>query len=535
MENLCPVSVAETDLESVNSVARAYTNASSDSKCFSGFVHDHQHHVRYTEDTADLETDDSEKKHPQTCKGSQKSVVQLAKAEPDSDSIEHGVEHDPGFLECGHQCADPSGRVNEICTYEEALSIRYQARELGLERFFTQAVVQRQTSLKRLCTAFDVPLHTVPVGPPDSQLLAKLKKAIAVDMRNRIKLQKYNSVNDAIALVRRAKNIIVLTGAGMSTSLNIPDFRSRGGLYSKLEEMGFKDPESVFSRDTFEQDPQPFFSVASMILPPSDGKFTPAHAFLRLLQDKDKLLTLYTQNIDGIDLTAGIRRGKLVQLHGSFETATCISCAKRIKGEEIFGEIRRGEIPHCTVCADARQIRNDQMIAMRTENGRSLRHRSQKSSIASNTEASGIMRPDIVFMGEPPRPYQKRFARDCARVDLVIVMGTSLPVEPVKTMPNQIPPGVPQIYIGKNQMYPEKTKKIDFDIQLLGECDVIAELLAKGCGLDLQHEMLPKSTSIEVSPWCGERHCHLILRKKTAAKREDEESESEPPLRRDGA
>jgi NAD+-dependent protein deacetylase SIR2 len=405
--------------------------------------------------------------------------------------------------------------VNEVCTYEQALAIRYHAREIGLERFFQESVLQSRIPLQTLCAAFGVPLPAVGSDLPSSALIGKLKKAIAVNMGNRIKLHKHNTVNDAIALLRKAKKIMVITGAGISTSLEIPDFRSRGGLYSTLRGMGYDEPESVFSRDTFEQDPRPFFSVASMILPPTDGRFTPAHAFLRLLQDKGKLLTLYTQNVDGIDLTAGIRRDKLIQLHGSFETATCISCEHRVKGEEIIPQIRNREVPSCAECAKERQLRIDQMTALRTQNGRSVRRKTQKSSLGSTTEPAGIMRPDIVFMGEPPKPYLKRFERDCGQVDLLIVMGTSLPVEPVNTMPSRIPPKVPQIYIGRSEMYPERFKRIDFDIQLLGECDDVAELLAKACGWDLEHEMIPEESVIGVEPWgSGRRHCHEIRRQR---------------------
>lgn len=131
-----------------------------------------------------------------------------------------------------------------ICTYDESLSIRYHAREIGLETFFEEAVTRRNIPLQKLCAIFGVcsPTRTVlPSDGPDRGLLVKLKKAIASDMGNRIKLTKYNSVEDAISLVRRAKKIVVITGAGISTSLNIPDFRSQDGLYPKLREMGFHD------------------------------------------------------------------------------------------------------------------------------------------------------------------------------------------------------------------------------------------------------------------------------------------------------
>lgn len=418
-------------------------------------------------------------------------------------------------------------RVNTVCSYDEALAIRYHARTIGLEQFFHESIVQHRIPLQTLCSAFCVFSPAVAPDPPDTALLQRLKKAITTDMGNRIKLHKYNSVDDAIALVKNAKNVMVITGAGTSTSLDIPDFRSHDGLYSRLREMGFEDPESIFSRDTFEQDPRPFFSVAAMILPPMDGRFTPAHAFLRLLQDKDRLLTLYTQNIDGIDLAAGIRRSKLVQLHGSFETATCTSCEHRVQGEEIFPKIRKGEIPKCEECHKERQGRLDQMVAMRAQNCRSVRRKTQRSSFDSATEPNGILRPDIVFMGEPPKPYLKRFGRDCAQVDLLIVMGTSLPVEPVNTLPNRIPPNVPQIYIGKKEMYPGKYKMVDFDIQLLGECDVVTEMLAKECGWNLKHDMLPKDTSPQVESFSGQRHIHYISREQKAAKHKIEKTESE--------
>jgi NAD+-dependent protein deacetylase SIR2 len=415
--------------------------------------------------------------------------------------------------------------VEGNCTYDEALAIRYLAREIGLERFVHQFTTEQVPQIPKVCSAFGVSSSIYEPDLRDTQVIAKLRKAISLDMRNRIKLHRYNSFQDAITLLRNAKNIVVITGAGVSTSLNIPDFRSPGGLYSKLRDQGFDEPESVFSRDTFEQDPQPFFSVASMILPPTDGRFTPAHAFLKLLQDNGKLLTLYTQNIDGIDLAAGIRRDNLVQLHGSFETATCTRCEHRVKGEEIFPQIRKGEVPLCSECAKEREIRLEQRAAIRAQNGRSVRRKTKSSSLDSATDDLGILRPDIVFMGEAPRPYLKRFKRDCSQVDLVIVMGTSLPVEPVNIMPNRIPAHVPQIYIGKNHMYPEKYKAIDFDIQLLGDCDTVTEMLVKGCGWHLSHEMLPTDTGIEIEPWCGMRHCHLVTREKSAAKREEGDDE----------
>ncbi len=136
------------------------------------------------------------------------------------------------------------------------------------------------------------------------------------DMGKRVKLQQYNTFDDAVELIRAASNVIVLTGAGISTSLGIPDFRSKGGLYEQLSadaSCPFDDPQELFRLDTFREDPLRFYNlVAKRLAAPlsADGatpRTTPTHAFIRLLQDKEKLLTNYTQNIDGLELAAGVK------------------------------------------------------------------------------------------------------------------------------------------------------------------------------------------------------------------------------------
>lgn len=159
-------------------------------------------------------------------------------------------------------------------------------------------------------------------------------------------------MDDAVSLLRDAKKVIVVTGAGISTSLGIPDFRSeQGGLYAKLRELGLglSDPQEVFDVELFREDPGLFYSVAKEILP-CTKRFTPTHAFVSLLQDRGVLEVNYTQNIDNIEGYAGIEAGKLVQCHGSFATATCQRCGDRVAGEEIHGDIKAGRIPRCAVC-----------------------------------------------------------------------------------------------------------------------------------------------------------------------------------------
>jgi Sir2 family len=122
----------------------------------------------------------------------------------------------------------------------------------------------------------------------------------------------------------QAQRILVVTGAGVSVAAGIPDFRSPGtGLYDNLKKYKLPYPEAVFDVRFFAQNPQPFVQLASELWPASaasasaaarggggasnaeqhHAKYKPTytHCFLALLAEKNLLLRVYTQNIDGLD------------------------------------------------------------------------------------------------------------------------------------------------------------------------------------------------------------------------------------------
>jgi Sir2 family len=115
----------------------------------------------------------------------------------------------------------------------------------------------------------------------------------------------------------QAKKILVVTGAGVSVAAGIPDFRSPGtGLYDNLKKYNLPYPEAVFDIQFYQKNPQPFIQLASELWPASsssslggcaankdDAKYKPTltHCFLALLAEKELLLRVYTQNIDGLD------------------------------------------------------------------------------------------------------------------------------------------------------------------------------------------------------------------------------------------
>lgn len=200
-----------------------------------------------------------------------------------------------------------------FCTTEEVGQFRKQLMDLGPEEFYRRNIDAGIITAKKLLTAFGARPPVFLEGEPDEAYRSLLLLAMTREMSKRPKLRQWNSVDDAAHLLKTAKNIIVLTGAGISTSLGIPDFRSAGtGLYSKLHHLGLNDPQEVFNITVFKEDPNIFFSVARDILPDTE-RFSPTHAFITLLQQKGKLLTNYSQNIDNLESKAGISPDKLIQ------------------------------------------------------------------------------------------------------------------------------------------------------------------------------------------------------------------------------
>ncbi|XP_033636795.1 NAD-dependent protein deacetylase sirtuin-2-like isoform X2 [Asterias rubens] len=211
----------------------------------------------------------------------------------------------------------------------------------------------------------------------------------------------------------RCKHIIVMTGAGISTSAGIPDFRSPGsGLYDNLGKYNLPTPMSIFEMSYFKERPEPFFYLAKELYP---GKFkpTPCHYFIRLLAEKKLLLRNYTQNIDTLERIAGVPGDLLMEAHGTFHTGHCLAgdCREEYTQEWMRVEIFADRIPKCTECG-------------------------------------GLVKPDIVFFGEAlPLRFSSLVMEDFPRCDLLIVMGTSLVVQPFASLLERVPETTPRLLI----------------------------------------------------------------------------------------
>uniref|UniRef100_A0A8C2M1C3 protein acetyllysine N-acetyltransferase n=1 Tax=Cricetulus griseus TaxID=10029 RepID=A0A8C2M1C3_CRIGR len=287
--------------------------------------------------------------------------------------------------------------------------------------------------------------ETIPPPELDDMTLWQIVINILSEPPKRKKRKDINTIEDAVKLLQECKKIIVLTGAGVSVSCGIPDFRSRDGIYARLavDFPDLPDPQAMFDIEYFRKDPRPFFKFAKEIYP---GQFQPSlcHKFIALSDKEGKLLRNYTQNIDTLEQVAGIQR--IIQCHGSFATASCLICKYKVDCETVRGDIFNQVVPRCPRCpAD---------------------------------EPLAIMKPEIVFFGENlPEQFHRAMKYDKDEVDLLIVIGSSLKVRPVALIPSSIPHEVPQILINR-----EPLPHLHFDVELLGDCDVIINELCHRLG-----------------------------------------------------
>lgn len=174
-----------------------------------------------------------------------------------------------------------------------------------------------------------------------------MKSVITRFLRKRRRLEHVNTLDDVAHLLGKANNIMIVTGAGVSVSCGIPDFRSEKGIYSRLQEYELDDPQQMFDIEYFRESPEIFYSFAKELYP-AKYQPSPSHLFVKLIEEKGKLLRNYTQNIDTLEHKANIKR--VVNCHGSFATASCVTCGYKVDGKEIEDFIMAQQVPPCPNC-----------------------------------------------------------------------------------------------------------------------------------------------------------------------------------------
>lgn len=147
-------------------------------------------------------------------------------------------------------------------------------------------------------------------------------------------------------MLDRAERAIVFTGAGMSTESGVPDFRSPGGVWTRMKPITFDQfvGSAEIRRQAWERT---FAGTAGWVgALPNDG-----HRAVARLVARGKVSAIITQNVDNLHQESGVPAERVVELHGNASYATCLDCGTRHELAELKALYRAtGDIPACRVC-----------------------------------------------------------------------------------------------------------------------------------------------------------------------------------------
>ena len=189
-------------------------------------------------------------------------------------------------------------------------------------------------------------------------------------------------------MINESHNIVAFTGAGVSTDSGIKDFRSKDGLYSKKTKYP---AEYMLSSDMFFKHTEEFYEYYKANFNTLDVLPNVTHQYLQKLEETGKLKAVITQNIDGLHTKAGSKN--VLEIHGTIYDNHCLKCGKYYNGQYIFNS--QG-IPKC--------------------------------------KCGGIIKPDVTLYGEMLPPAFIEAESYIAQADMLLVLGTSLIVEPASSL-----------------------------------------------------------------------------------------------------
>lgn len=203
-------------------------------------------------------------------------------------------------------------------------------------------------------------------------------------------------IDELVELLKTAKHCLAFTGAGVSTLSGIPDFRGPNGVFAQKFQSWTV--EELHDIRIFRSHPEAFYQYARNSWYLLDTlKPNIVHQVLAELEAAGLLKAVYTQNIDMLHQQAGSKR--VEEIHGTLETHSCLNCGKKFQYQEIKKTVMAGEVPRCNQC-------------------------------------QGLIKPDVIFFGEMHDPdLLERGRKDFSEADLVLVLGSSLIVQPAASLP----------------------------------------------------------------------------------------------------
>ncbi|WP_121613025.1 NAD-dependent protein deacylase [Mesobacillus foraminis] len=216
------------------------------------------------------------------------------------------------------------------------------------------------------------------------------------------------------SILKAAENIVVLTGAGISTESGIKDFRSRTGIYQMA-------PETILSLDYFYRHPRKFYEFAIENLYHPEAIPNTGHNILAKWEKEGRVQQIITQNIDGLHGKAG--SNKVIEFHGTMKTATCQNCREQYTADQMVQRMQG--LKDFYIC----------------------------SRCTPEMEKANYIKPDVVLFGDAGDWFtQEGFTsiiRTIQKADCVLVLGTSLQVTPFSAFPGYRTEGTPLIIINK--------------------------------------------------------------------------------------
>ena len=277
------------------------------------------------------------------------------------------------------------------------------------------------------------------------------------------------------------KNVVVLSGAGVSCAAGIPDFRSPGGMYATLRPelltataqqraLMARDPTYVVVKDMFLANQFPYHEVRRpFILGTQDQqwKATLFHRFVEVLDKKGKLLRHVTQNIDGLDFQTAVDPEKVIPCHGSVGRAACEVCAAPIDFADYCDRVR----------TNIKDIYGVDPSAPKTS-----------TNLRCDACGKATLKPTTVLFGASlPASFFESLERDLPRADLVLVAGTSLVVSPANMVAATAPATAVRVVVdrepvGRDLGIQYGASATRDDVFLRGDVDGVIAALAKELG-----------------------------------------------------
>jgi NAD-dependent deacetylase len=201
-------------------------------------------------------------------------------------------------------------------------------------------------------------------------------------------------LDEIVRIIKNSKNIVVFTGAGISTESGIADFRSEGGLWSRF------DPSIYANYYYFLEDPSKFWEMHKELEDIiANAKPNPAHYAIAELENMGKIKAVITQNVDMLHQKAGSGKSgaNIFELHGTYGVLQCVKCGKEYDFDKV--DTRSVRFPVC--------------------------------------KCSGFIKPKVILFEEPlPMEVMEGAMNACMHADCFLMVGSSLVVSPANFMPN---------------------------------------------------------------------------------------------------